>query len=111
MTNRRDEMSEEELRDRSGWDEDNAQELAPTERRSRAVVSVSLGAADVDTVAMAARRAGMKLSQFIRAAALGKANAATPVYLQSGFAVGEPMTQSVGYSEPVRVEMGQRAVA
>ena len=88
-------MSDEELQKREGWDESSTQELAPPERRSRAVVSVAFGAHDIDAVVEAARTTRMKLSQFIRAAALEKAVAvATHV---RGFSPGG--TESGGYSE------------
>lgn len=102
-------MSDEELRQREGWDESKAQELAPLQRRSRAVVSVAFGAEDIDAVVEAARTTGMKLSQFIRAAALQKA-AALPTHV-SGFTPGGPRTESVGYSEHVGAQETRGRVA
>ena len=102
-------MSDEELQKREGWDESSTQELAPPERRSRAVVSVAFGAHDIDAVVEAARTTRMKLSQFIRAAALEKA-----VFLVthvSGFSPGG--TKNFGYSEHVGPQetRGRAAVA
>ena len=78
------EMSDEELRDESKWDFDNAEQLPPPARKARAIVSVAFPAADFDYVSQAARNADMKLSHFIREAALEKASVATPtVYLNA----------------------------
>jgi predicted DNA binding CopG/RHH family protein len=62
-------MKEEDLQDPSQWDFENAQEL-PAERRARAVVSVALSRSDLMVISQAARDSGMKLSQYIREAAL-----------------------------------------
>ena len=72
------EMSDEELRDESTWDFENAEQLPPPARKARAIVSVAFPGADFDYVSEAARNARMKISHFIRAAALEKADAVTP---------------------------------
>ncbi len=72
-------MSDEELQDESTWDLENVEEQLPTpERKARAVVSVAFPAEDIGIVSAAARNADMKLSAFIRDAAVEKANALTP---------------------------------
>lgn len=87
------EMSDEELRDESMWDFENAEQLPPPERKARAIVSVAFPGADFDYVSQAARNADMKLSHFIREAAIEKASAATPtVYL------GVRPTETEGFS-------------
>ena len=72
------EMTDEELRDESMWDFENAEQLPPPERKARAIVSVAFPGADFDCVSEAARNADMKVSHFIREAAIEKATAATP---------------------------------
>lgn len=74
------EMSDEELRDESKWDFENAEQLPPPARKARAIVSVAFPATDFDFVSEAARNASMKLSHFIREAAIEKASAATPSF-------------------------------
>ena len=54
------------------------EELPPPARKARAIVSVAFPGADFDYVSEAARNARMKISHFIRAAALEKADAVTP---------------------------------
>ena len=72
-------MSDEELQDESTWDMENVEEQLPTpERKARAVVSVAFPAEDIGIVSAAARNADMKLSAFIRDAAVERANALTP---------------------------------
>jgi hypothetical protein len=61
-----------DLHDKDQWDFDNAQQLPP-ERRPRAIVSVAFSAADFAVVSMAAEAAGMRVSTFIRDAAITKA--------------------------------------
>lgn len=78
-------MSDEELRDESKWDFENAEQLPPPERKARAIVSVAFPGTDFDYVSKAARNADMKVSHFIREAAIEKASAATP---RLSFAVG-----------------------
>ena len=70
-------MSDEELRDESTWDFENAEQLPPPARKARAIVSVAFPGADFDYVSEAARNARMKISHFIRTAALEKASTAT----------------------------------
>ena len=73
-------MSDEELQDPAAWDFEGAEELPTPERKARAVVSVAFPADVFDYVAQAAERAGMKISHFIREAALEKAASATTVF-------------------------------
>ena len=70
-------MTDDELRDESTWDFESAEQLAPPERKARAVVSVAFPGDAFDYVSEAAEGAGMKLSHFIREAAIEKAAAAT----------------------------------
>lgn len=68
-------MSERErrdLEDPDNWDFENAEEALPI-KSPRAVVSVSFPRADFETVVRAARAAGERTSEFIRAAALQRA--------------------------------------
>ncbi len=88
------EMSDEELRDESMWDFENAKQLPPPERKARAIVSVAFPGADFDYVSKAARNADMKVSHFIRAAALEKASAATPTL---DFDASPTETKNSGY--------------
>ena len=72
-------MSDKDLQDESTWDFQNVEEQLPTpERKARAVVSVAFPAEDIGIVSAAARNADMKLSAFIRDAAVERANALTP---------------------------------
>ncbi len=73
-------MSDEELRDESKWDLENVEQLPPPARKARAIVSVAFPAEDFDYVSEAARNASMKMSHFIRAAALAKAATVTPKF-------------------------------
>lgn len=71
-------MSDEELQDESTWDFEDVEEQLPTpKRKARAVVSVAFPAVDIGIVSAAARNADMKLSAFIRDAAVEKASALT----------------------------------
>ncbi|MHB8574132.1 MAG: hypothetical protein ACYDCQ_02255 [Dehalococcoidia bacterium] len=65
-------MEDESLQDPQNWDWSQA-ERRPGSGASRAVVSVAFPATDFDLVSEAAERMGVKLSQFIRAAAVEKA--------------------------------------
>ena len=58
-----------ELRDPENWDWEHAQSR-PGRKKPRAVVSVAFSRDDFDRVAVCAERADMKLSEFIRSAAL-----------------------------------------
>ncbi len=70
-------LTDEELQDESAWDFESAQQMAPAERKARAVVSVAFPGEAFDYVSEAAEGAGMKISHFIREAAIEKAAAAT----------------------------------
>ena len=71
-------MTDEELQDESAWDFESAEQLPSPERKARAVVSVAFPGNVFDYVAQAADRAGMKISHFIRDAAIEKAATAAP---------------------------------
>ncbi len=58
------------MQDPESWDDG---EVRPPARAPRAVVSVAFARADFEAVAQAAAREGMKTSEFIRRAALGRA--------------------------------------
>lgn len=59
-----------EREDAKAWDWEHA-ESRPAGKRPRAVVSVAFNRDDFELVAGFAERAGMKLSEFIRSAAIG----------------------------------------
>ena len=61
-----------ELKDPATWDSEHGEERAGA-RTSRAVVSVVFSADEFKEVAARARKRGMKLSAYIRDAALGRA--------------------------------------
>jgi hypothetical protein len=65
-----DDKEREELHNPESWDWERA-ESRPGRKKRRAVVSVAFDREDFETVAAFAERAGMKLSQFIRSAAIG----------------------------------------
>jgi hypothetical protein len=76
----------EELQNPESWDWERA-ESRPGRKKPRAVVSVAFNRDDFETVAAFAERAGMKLSEFIRSAAIGCAEGKTlVVFLTSGSA-------------------------
>lgn len=87
---------EKHLQDPKTWDWERA-EARPGRKKPRAVVSVAFGRDDFETVARYAERAGMKLSEFIRSAALGCAEGKYLVVVQSG---GSPTAPSVAYLPP-----------
>ena len=62
----------EDLQNPETWDFESA-ERASRVKKSRAVVSVALSGAELDEVSAAAEQLGMKLSEFIRKAALDRA--------------------------------------
>jgi hypothetical protein len=61
---------QEKLKDPKTWDWERA-ETRPGRKKPRAVVSVAFNRDDFETVALVAERAQMRLSEFIRSAALG----------------------------------------
>ena len=71
-----------ELQSPESWDWERA-ESRPARKKPRAVVSVAFNRDDFETVAAFAERAGMKLSEFIRSAAMGCAEGMV-VFLTSG---------------------------
>ena len=64
-----DDKEREQLQNQESRDWDRA-ESRPGRKKPRAVVSVAFNREDFETVAAFAERAGMKLSQFIRSAAI-----------------------------------------
>lgn len=68
------EVTDDELMNTDHWDYDHAEAREPV-AQPRAVVSVSIPADDYALIARAAQKAGMKVSAYIREAAVG---AATP---------------------------------
>lgn len=105
------EMSDEELRDESMWDFENAEQLPPPERKARAIVSVAFSAADFDYVSEAARNASMKMSHFIREAAKEKAAAvAQRFYFAPATNLQAAVTNSSG-SAPIDIVQQDVAVS
>jgi hypothetical protein len=79
-----DDKEREELENPESWDWERA-ESRPGRKKPRAVVSVAFNRDDFETVAAFAERAGMKLSEFIRSAAIGCAEGKMlVVFLTSG---------------------------
>jgi len=79
-----DDKEREELQNQESRDWERAQ-ARPGRKKPRAVVSVAFNREDFETVAAFAERAGMKLSQFIRSAAIGCAEGKMlVVFLTSG---------------------------
>jgi len=75
MSRRKKELTEEELPDPETWDFENAVTLPPV-KNPRAIVSVAFPGDDFDMVSDAADRLGMRLSEFIRRAAIDHARGA-----------------------------------
>jgi len=69
-----DEKELKELQDPNNWEFDETPPEAPP-RRGRAVVSVAFNAEDFDRVSRHARASGLRLSEFIREAALDRTTA------------------------------------
>ncbi len=65
-----DDKKRQQLQNPESWDWDHA-EGRPGRKKPRAVVSVAFKREDFETVATFAERVGMKLSEFIRSAAIG----------------------------------------
>lgn len=77
------EHNEEELQNPENWDFENA-ERRPAVKRPRAVVSVAFSREDYDQLVAYAKRREMKVSEFIRAAALERTAAAPrTIYLDA----------------------------
>jgi hypothetical protein len=74
--------AQKELQNPKTWDWDRA-EAHPGRKKPRAVVSVAFNRDDFETVAIYAERAHMKVSEFIRSAALGCAEGRYLVVLPS----------------------------
>lgn len=72
-----------ELQSPQSWDWERA-ESRPPRKKPRAVVSVAFNRNDFETVANFAERAGMKVSEFIRSAAMGCAEGKVVVFMTSG---------------------------
>jgi hypothetical protein len=84
---------QEELENPKNWDWERA-ETRPGRKKPRAVVSVAFNRDDFETVALFAERAQMKLSEFIRSAAIGCAEGKNLLVFLSA---GSPGAGSVGY--------------
>jgi len=78
---------QEGLEDPKTWDWEQA-ETRPGRKKPRAVVSVAFKRDDFETVALCAERAHMKVSEFIRSAALGCAEGRYLVVLPSASSPG-----------------------
>ena len=91
------EMTDKELEDSTNWDLDHSEELEPSGRKARAVVSVGFDGQDFATVSQAARASGMKVSQFIRAAAVERASSPS-LFVSFGAVLVE--TKGLWWSEP-----------
>jgi hypothetical protein len=82
-----------ELHDPESWDWEHAQSRAGR-KKPRAVVSVAFSRSDFERVAVYAERAGMRVSEFIRSAALGCAEGRYLVVVPSA---GSPDAGSTVY--------------
>jgi hypothetical protein len=91
------------------WDFDNA-EIRPPVRGRRAIVSVAFPAEDFQVVAKTAEALGMKLSEFIREAAVSRTRQAdsSPTTVIAGVSMGivveaklAPVTKLAGLVEQV----------
>ena len=80
-----------ELHDPESWDWEHAQSRAGR-KKPRAVVSVAFSRGDFERVAVHAERAGMRVSEFIRSAALGCAEGRYFVVLPSAGSPGAGST-------------------
>ena len=80
-----------QLHDPDSWDWEHAQSRAGR-KKPRAVVSVAFNRDDFETVALYAERAHMKVSEFIRSAALGCAEGRYLVVVPSASSPGAPST-------------------
>jgi len=74
------------------WEDGGEAEIRQPVKSPRAVVSVSFSATDLERVSDEARRCGMKLSEFVRTAALESANRS-----QGGSAVTSSSGATVDY--------------
>jgi hypothetical protein len=83
--------AQKELQNPRTWDWDRA-EAHPGRKKPRAVVSVAFNRDDFETVALYAERAHMKVSEFIRSAALGCAEGKYLVVLPSAGSPGAGST-------------------
>lgn len=82
-----------ELHDPESWDWEHAQSRAGR-KKPRAVVSVAFSRSDFERVAVYAERVGMRVSEFIRSAALGCAEGRYLVVVPSA---GSPDAGSTVY--------------
>ena len=88
----------EELRDPENWSFTDEQTV-PRSRAARAVVSVAFSRDEVERIQEYARDRGLKLSQFIREAALAQSERATNISRASFTSVGG-RGQVIAYFEP-----------
>jgi len=89
-------QDEKELKNAENWDWDRAERRAGR-KKPRAVVSVAFNRDDFETVAHYAERAHMKLSEFIRFAAIGCAEGSN---LPQSVTAGSPDAPSTSYLTP-----------
>jgi hypothetical protein len=87
---------EEKTKSRQKWDWEHAERHAGR-RKTRAVVSVAFNRDDFEKVALFAERANMKLSEFIRFAAIGCAEGNN---LLASVTAGSPDAPSASYLTP-----------
>ena len=92
----------EELESEEMWDFDKAERLAPV-KDSRAVVSVGFRQSEFQTVAAEAERRGMKVSTFIKTAAIERASpAVSGVHISLGGVGGGTFAASTKFSSVTR---------
>jgi hypothetical protein len=87
---------QEELENPKTWDWERA-ETRPGRKKPRAVVSVAFNRDDFEAVAVFAERAHMKLSEFIRSAAIGCAEGKNLLVFVTA---GSPDAPSTSYLPP-----------
>ncbi|MGA2285522.1 MAG: hypothetical protein ABSG55_04555 [Dehalococcoidia bacterium] len=87
---------DEDLKNPEKWDWDHAERRAGR-KKARAIVSVAFNREDFDSVAHFAERAGMKLSEFIRSAAIGCAEGKNLLVFVTA---GSPDAPSASYLPP-----------
>ncbi len=90
-----------DLQEESNWDFDNA-EARPATPSKRVVVSVAFARPDFEQVAEYAKAVNMKTSEFIRTAALEKAQSSSSVFAISYSLGSAEFILSVGDSTQVR---------
>ncbi len=99
---------QDDLSNPSNWDFSSAEERTPV-KQSRSIVSVAFAQEDFELVAGRAEQMHMKLSAFIREAAiekaLGRGNQGKPVWMQPSTPFQTMVTQTFPYSLTVTGNM------